>query len=163
MQKANSPHTAGRKHLSPKLSGKCSAATCQLGNNMVFICSREHLFSWQASIQQRQLTGTLLVSRAVSSAGDMKETQKLFHAAWNCMTVVVTSYRALSPWLAGRSFPRKLMSLSLVHSRGGRLPHQSSVTPWGWSCWWPQLWELSCGWGTMWPGRGTVGRGEQSE
>lgn len=76
MQKANSPHTATRKHLSPKLSGKSSTTICQLENDLLFICSREHLFSWQAGIGQRQQTGTLVVSRAVSSAGDVKGTQK---------------------------------------------------------------------------------------
>jgi len=132
MQKAISPHTTAKKHLSPKLSGRCLATICQLENNLLFICSREHLFSWQAGVQQRQLTGTLAFRGAVSSAGDMRETQKLFHAALDCMTVVVTCYRTLSPWLAGRSFPSKSKSLALVHSRGGRLPHRTGGTGSAW-------------------------------
>lgn len=129
MQKAISPHTTARKHLSPKLSGKCSATICQLENKLLFICSRAHLFSWQAGMQQRQLTGTLV---PVISAGDMKETQKLCSMHHGCVAVAVTCFRDLSPWLSRRSFPRKSKSLALVRSRGGRLPPRTGATGSAW-------------------------------
>lgn len=131
MQKANSPDTATRKRLSPKLSGKCSASICQLENNVLIICSREHLFTWQAGIQQ--ITSSFLVSGADSSAGDVKQTQKhhsrklKLQKLWACMTVAVTCYRA------GRSFLRKF--LVVVHFRGGRLPRRTGPTGSVWCFW----------------------------
>lgn len=148
MQKANSPHKAARKHLSPELSGKCSATICQLENNLLLIYSREHLFSWKAGVGQRQLPGTLVINREVSSAGDVKETQILcsMQHGIDCMTLVVTYYMSLSLWLAGRIFPRKLKSLALWcpledgDCQAGLGPQEVlDAALWGWSCWWPYL------------------------
>lgn len=170
MQKAISSHTAARKHLSPKLSGKCSATICQLENNLLFICSREHLFSWQAGIQQRELTGTLVVSRAVNSAGDMKETQKL--CSMQHGTVWLWWWHATGlcshDWLE-EAFPRSQSPWPWCTPEEGGchtgLGPQGvpGAAPWGWSCWWPHLQELCCGWGTKWPGTGAVGGCEQTE
>lgn len=160
MQKANSPHTAATKHLSPKLAGKCSATICQLENNLLFICSREHLSSQQAGIQQRQLTGTLVVSWAVSSAEDVKEAQKL------CSMQRGTVWLSMTGW---KKHPQGVEVLTWCtpeeggcHAGWGPRGVLGAARR-GWSCWWPHLQEMCCGWGTKWPGTGAVWGDEQTE
>lgn len=50
------------------------------------------------------------------------------------MTVVVTSYRALSTRLAGRTFPREPEPLAMAHSKGGRLLCRTGATGSAWCC-----------------------------
>lgn len=161
MQKGNSPHTAAKKHLSPMLSGIHSAAICQFKNNLLLICSRQHLFSWQAGLEQRQLKDTLVVQRAVSSAGNVKETQRLCPLEHGTIWLWWWQPTGLCPhdWLE-EPCPgsRSLWPWPTPKEGGSHAQLGPGAAPRAWSCWWPHLQELCWGWGTKWPGTGAVGQ-----